>query len=75
VPSDPAALSAVAGATGGQAYVARTGAELAGVYDRIGTRIGTVVSQHELTVPLAALAAALLGASLLGSMVWSPRLA
>jgi Ca-activated chloride channel family protein len=74
VPVDEASLAKVADTTGGTAYTARTADELSAIYDRIGVRVGTTTDQVELTLPLAALAAALLGGALIGSALWSPRL-
>lgn len=74
VPADPQALTAVAKITGGIDYTATSGDQLADVYDRVGTRIGHVTKQVEYTVAFAALAAALLAASLITATVWSPRL-
>jgi Ca-activated chloride channel homolog len=74
VPSDPEAMAAVAAATDGAAYTAATAGELADVYDRIGTRIGTVVEVQELTVGLAGVGAVLLALALVGTMMWAPRL-
>lgn len=74
VPSDPAAMSAVADATGGTTYTAESASELNDVYARIGTQIGTETEVVELTVPLAAMAAAAVALAFVGSLVWTPRL-
>jgi Ca-activated chloride channel family protein len=73
VPADPEAMAAVADATDGATYTAASASELADVYDRIGTRIGTITEQQELTVGFAAVAAGLLAVALLTSMLWSSR--
>jgi Ca-activated chloride channel family protein len=74
VPVDRVSLQRVAEATGGTAYTATTAGQLAAIYDRIGVRVGTTTDQVELTLPLAAMAAALLACALIGTAVWSPRL-
>ncbi|QXC61097.1 VWA domain-containing protein [Aquihabitans sp. G128] len=74
VPSDPSAMAALADATDGETYTATSARGLADVYDRIGTRIGTVTEQVELTVPLAAGATVLLAAAFVMSLAWAPRL-
>lgn len=74
VPSDPAAMAAVAEATGGSTYTATSAAQLNQVYDRIGIRISSLPGRIELTIPLAALAAGLLALGFAGTIVWSPRL-
>lgn len=73
VPSDPAAMAALADATGGATYEATSAGALSNVYDEITTQISTVTAQVELTVPLAAAAAAALAAAVAMSMAWSPR--
>jgi Ca-activated chloride channel family protein len=74
VPVDRAALQRVAETTGGTAYTATTADQLTRIYDRIGVRVGTTTDQVEYTLPLAAIAAALLACALIGTAVWSPRL-
>ncbi|MCU1354402.1 MAG: hypothetical protein JWM05_3611 [Acidimicrobiales bacterium] len=75
VPADPGILAQVAKVSGGADFTAATSAQLRGVYDHIGTTIGTATRQVELTLPLATLAAMLLVVALGATMVWSPRLA
>ena len=74
VPSDPAAMAAVATATGGTTFTATSSSELTRVYDQIGTHIGHVVKTMELTTTLAAVAAALVAAAFVATTLWSPRL-
>lgn len=74
VPADPGAMEAVARISGGKSYTAVTAAQLTGVYDQISSHIGHVTEQVELTVVLAAVAAAALTFGLGTSMLWSPRL-
>ena len=74
VPVDTPALEELATSTGGQAYTAESGEELADVYADIGEQVGTTTERREVTAGfvgialLAALAAA--GASL----AWSSRM-
>lgn len=74
VPVDVDALAALAGATGGEAYAAASGDELATVYEDIGSSIGYRTERREVSSWFvgAALLAALLAA--LGSLRWFARL-
>ncbi|MBI2709609.1 MAG: VWA domain-containing protein [Actinobacteria bacterium] len=74
VNTDRAAMAAVAATTRGTDYTASSGAQLATVYDRIGTRIGSETRQVELTVPFAGLSAVFLALGFASSLLWSPRL-
>jgi Ca-activated chloride channel family protein len=74
VPVDEESLAALAEATGGQAYTAASGDELAAVYDDIGSSIGWRTEAREITPYLAALALLLaLGAGAM-SLRWFARL-
>ena len=73
-PNDPASMADLAEVTDGQMYPAASAEELRDVYERIGTHLGTETEVQELTVPLAALAAAVVALALAGSFAWSPRL-
>lgn len=74
VPVDIEALAALAGGTGGQAYTAESGDELAEVYEDIGSSIGWRVEPREITPHLAA-AGFLLGlAAAAMSLRWFARL-
>jgi Ca-activated chloride channel family protein len=74
VPPDPATLHAIARATGGEFFAARSAAALHSAYSKLGRRLTRVPRKHEVTYAFVAIAAGLLlGAGLL-SAVWSPRL-
>ena len=73
-PNDPTSMAELAEVTGARMYPAASAEELRDVYQRIGTYLGTEVEVQELTVPLAALAAAFVAAALTASFAWSPRL-
>jgi Ca-activated chloride channel homolog len=60
VPPDPPTLRAVAQATGARFYAAPTAAQLEAVYDELGSRIGSVKKEREVTAAFAAGGAVLL---------------
>lgn len=60
VPVDEQVLADIADATGGRAYTARSGAQLAEVYDGIRTRLASSREQVDVSAGLAGLALALL---------------
>jgi Ca-activated chloride channel family protein len=60
VPPDPPTLRQVARATGGRFYAAPNAAQLNAVYDELGSRIGRVKKEREVTAAFAAGGAALL---------------
>jgi Ca-activated chloride channel family protein len=60
VPPDPPTLRRVAAATGGRFYAAPTAAQLNAVYEELGSRVGTVKEDREITAAFAAGGAALL---------------
>jgi Ca-activated chloride channel family protein len=74
VPADASTMEAVAEATGGTAFVAASGDELAGIYEDIGSRIGYEVQQREIGMRFVAVGAGLLMASLLAAMAWMGRI-
>lgn len=73
VPSDPAAMSAVADITGGSFFEAFTAEGLRQVYDDIGSRVGYDVEEREVGARYAGIAAGLLVLGLLGSLFWAGR--
>jgi Ca-activated chloride channel homolog len=60
VPPDPPTLRHVAQATGARFYAAPTAAQLEAVYDELGSRIGSVKKEREVTAAFAAGGAVLL---------------
>jgi Ca-activated chloride channel family protein len=60
VPPDAPTLRRVARATGARFYAAPTAAQLEAVYDELGSRIGSVKKEREITAAFAAGGAALL---------------
>jgi Ca-activated chloride channel homolog len=74
VPPDPATLRQVARATRGRFYAAPTAAQLEAVYEELGSRIGSVREEREVTAAFAAGGAVLLLAAGLASAVLFGRL-
>jgi Ca-activated chloride channel family protein len=74
VPPDPEALRQIAAASGGEAFEASDGDQLAAVYERLGSQLGTREETREVTAGLAAAGLLLLGGALAGSVRWLGRL-
>ena len=74
VPVDEETLAELADSTGGQAYTAATGDELAAVYEDIGSSIGWRTEPRELTPYLAALALLVMTIGGAMSLRWFARL-
>jgi len=53
VPPDPETLKQIADASGGQAFTAQDADQLRGVYEKLGTQVGTKPAQRELTAGFA----------------------
>jgi Ca-activated chloride channel homolog len=68
VPPDPEALRRIAEASGGQAFEASDGDQLAAVYERLGSQLGTREETREVTAAFAAAGLLLLGGALAGSV-------
>jgi Ca-activated chloride channel homolog len=68
VPPDPEALRQIAQASGGQAFEASDGDQLAAVYERLGSQLGTREETREVTAAFAAAGLLLLGGALAGSV-------
>ncbi len=74
VPVDRPALADLAESTGGRAYEAQSGDELARVYDDIGSQVGTTTERQEVTAVLTGFGLAAALAAAVTSLLWSPRL-
>ena len=71
---DPEALKHIASLSGGEAFEASDSKELDGIYDKLGSQIGTKPEQREITSWFAGAALVLLGAALLSSLRLGGRL-
>jgi Ca-activated chloride channel family protein len=74
VAPDPATLKAIAEATGGQFFAARSAGALEAAYKKLGSSLGRTKSRTEVTYAFVGGAAALLLAAGLLSALWSARL-
>jgi Ca-activated chloride channel family protein len=75
VPSDPAAMAAIASMTGGHTFTAKSASQLTSVYGEIGRTVGYLVHHQDITAwftGLGLLTAALAAAA---ALVWSQRIA
>jgi Ca-activated chloride channel family protein len=74
VPPDPTTLRAIASTTGGKFFAARSADAVQSAYDELGSKLGRMPARTEITNELVALAAILLVAAGLLSLLWAPRL-
>jgi Ca-activated chloride channel homolog len=74
VPPDPEALERIARMSGGSAFRAEDADELTGVYERLGSQIGTKEERREVTSAFAGGGLLLLLAAVAGSLRWAGRL-
>ena len=74
VPVDAAALAGLAEQTGGRSYAAQNGDELKGVYDDIGSSVGTKTERHEVSGGVAGVALLLAVGAAASAVLLSPRL-
>jgi Ca-activated chloride channel family protein len=74
VPPDRPTLAAIAETTGGNAYEVRDAGRLVDVYDTLGSSIGRVEEEREVTAAFVGAGAVLLGAAGLLAGLWTPRL-
>jgi Ca-activated chloride channel family protein len=74
VPPDPATLSAIANVTGGKFFNARSADAVQSAYKELGSKLGRVPGNKEVTNEAVMLAALLLVAAGVLSALWSPRL-
>lgn len=73
VPVDAPSLAALASATGGQSYSAKSGEELNGVYKDIGSQVGFTTQRKEITATLTGLGLLAAVAAAVTSLLWSAR--
>jgi Ca-activated chloride channel family protein len=73
VPVDAPSLAALASATGGQSYSAKSGEELNGVYADIGSQVGFTTQRKEITATLTGLGLLAAVAAAVTSLLWSAR--
>jgi Ca-activated chloride channel family protein len=66
-------MAEVASATGGSAFEAASGTELAKVYESIQARVGYTTEPRELTTWFVAAGVLVLLAAVIASMVWTGR--
>jgi len=74
VPVDTVAMSDLARATGGSAFTAESGDQLASVYADIGRQVGTRTERREVTDAVTGLGLALVVGAAVLSLVWTSRL-
>ncbi|MDX6514739.1 MAG: Ca-activated chloride channel [Gaiellaceae bacterium] len=74
VAPDPATLRAIAQTTGGKFFAARSTKALRAAYTSLGSHLGRVRAQQELTARFVLLAALLLAAAGIVSRPWAPKL-
>jgi Ca-activated chloride channel homolog len=74
VPPDPEAMREIASASGGQAFEASDGDQLAAVYERLGSQLGTRDETREVTALFAAAGLLLLGGAVGASVRFLGRL-
>ena len=74
VPPDPEALKRIADQSGGAAFRAEDADELSGVYERLGSQLGSKREQQEITSLFAGGALLLLGAAIVSSLGRGGRL-
>lgn len=75
VPSDPAAMAAIASQTGGATFTAESADELKSVYDDIGRTVGYVKHKKEMTASFTGLGLVLAAAAAGAALTWGYRLA
>jgi Ca-activated chloride channel family protein len=73
VPVDREALAALGEATGGKPYTAESGEQLDGVYEDIGSQVGTTKQRREVTSAVTGLGLLLALGAAVTALLWSPR--
>jgi Ca-activated chloride channel family protein len=74
VPADPAAMAAIASATGGRTFTAQSADQLKTVYSEINRAVGYDVLHRNLTAWFIGIALALMVLAAAGALVWNQRL-
>jgi Ca-activated chloride channel family protein len=74
VPPDRPSLAAIAEITGGKAYEVRDAARLVEVYESLGSSVGRVEEDREVTAAFVGGGAIFLAAAGLLAGLWAPRL-
>jgi Ca-activated chloride channel family protein len=74
VPPDPETLRAIAERSGGQAFEVEDAGELEGIYERLGSQIGTREEQREISAGFAAAGLLLLLGGVGTGLRWRGRL-
>jgi Ca-activated chloride channel family protein len=74
VPPDRPTLAAIARTTGGEAFDVRDAERLSQVYERLGSAVGRVEEEREVTAAFVAAGAAALSVAGLLAGLWAPRL-
>jgi len=74
VPPDPQLMAQIAQASGGRAFDAQSADQLSSVYQRLGSKLGSVTRKHEVTAEFAIAGLVLLAVAAVGSTRWSARL-
>jgi Ca-activated chloride channel family protein len=73
VPVDAPSLAALAQATGGQSYSAKSGEELNGVYADIGSQVGYTTQRKEVTATLTGLGLLAAAGAAVTALLWGAR--
>jgi Ca-activated chloride channel family protein len=73
VPSDPAAMAAIASGSGGQTFTAQSASQLRSVYNQIGRAVGYDVHRHEITAWFTGIALALAVLAAVFALIWTQR--
>ena len=75
VPADPAAMAAIASATGGKTFTAQSAGELSSVYRQIGRVIGYDVHRHEITAWFTGIGLVMATLAAIAALLWTQRVA
>jgi Ca-activated chloride channel homolog len=75
VPSDPAAMAAIASATGGHTFTAKSAGQLKSVYKEIGRVVGYDVHLHEITAWFTGIGLVVAALAGMAGLMWTQRIA